>query len=83
MTLIESKEDKKNSERNSQNFVKFNSSKVGLDENVESLGLFAKKEQQQQQQQRKPEEKRDNKHEYKGKGKKEKVVIHEEDFPAL
>lgn len=80
MTLIESKEDKKNSERNSQNFVKFNSSKVGLDENVESLGLFAKKEQQQQ---RKPEEKRDNKHEYKGKGKKEKVVIQEEDFPAL
>jgi hypothetical protein len=43
LTLIESKEDKKNSERNSQNFVKFNSSKVGLDENVESLGLFAKK----------------------------------------
>ncbi len=81
MTLIESKEDKKNSERNAQNFVKFNSSKVGLDENVESLGLFAKKEQQQQQ--RKPEEKRENKHEYKGKGKKEKVVIHEEDFPAL
>ncbi len=79
MTLIDSKEDKKNSERNSQNFVKFNSSKVGLDENVESLGLFAKKEQQQ----RRPEEKRDNKHEYKGKGKKEKVVIHEEDFPAL
>lgn len=81
MTLIESKEDKKNSERNAQNFVKFNSSKVGLDENVESLGLFAKKEQQQQQ--RKPEEKRENKHEYKGKGKKEKVVIQEEDFPAL
>jgi hypothetical protein len=79
LTLIDSKEDKKNSERNSQNFVKFNSSKVGLDENVESLGLFAKKEQQQ----RRPEEKRDNKHEYKGKGKKEKVVIHEEDFPAL
>ena len=79
MTLIESKEDKKNSERNSQNFVKFNSSKVGLDENVESLGLFDKKEKQQ----RKPEEKRDNKHEYKGKGKKEKVVIQEEDFPAL
>lgn len=79
MTLIESKEDKKNSERNAQNFVKFNSSKVGLDENVESLGLFAKKEQQQ----RKPEEKRENKHEYKGKGKKEKVVIQEEDFPAL
>lgn len=78
--MIESKEDKKNSERNSQNFVKFNSSKVGLDENVESLGLFAKKEQQQQ---RKPEEKRENKHEYKGKGKKEKVVIHEEDFPSL
>jgi hypothetical protein len=81
LTLIESKEDKKNSERNAQNFVKFNSSKVGLDENVESLGLFAKKEQQQQQ--RKPEEKRENKHEYKGKGKKEKVVIQEEDFPAL
>jgi len=80
LTLIESKEDKKNSERNSQNFVKFNSSKVGLDENVESLGLFAKKEQQQQ---RKPEEKRENKHEYKGKGKKDKVVIHEEDFPSL
>lgn len=43
MTVLESKEDKKISERNSQNIVKFSSSRVGLDENIESLGFFAKK----------------------------------------
>ena len=52
LTLIETKEDKKNRERNAQNL-----------------------------QQRKPEEKRE--HEYKGTGKKKKVVIQEEDFPSL
>ena len=54
LTLIETKEDKKNRERNAQNL-----------------------------QQRKPEEKRENKDEYKGTGKKKKVVIQEEDFPSL
>ncbi len=43
LIVVESKEDKKLSERNTQNFVKFTSSKVGLDETIESLGLFGKK----------------------------------------
>jgi len=79
LILVESKEDKKLSERNTQNFVKFTSSKVGLDETIESLGLFGKKVPQ------KTEEKKEhtNKYEHKGKGKKEKVVISQDDFPSL
>jgi len=34
LTVLESKEDKKNSERNAQGLIKFSSAKVGLDENL-------------------------------------------------
>lgn len=40
LTVLESKEDKKLGERSGQNVVKFSSSRVGLDENLESLGFF-------------------------------------------
>jgi hypothetical protein len=72
LTVIESKEDKKLSERNGQNIVKFASSRVGLDENLESLGLFEKKAPKRQEEPRKHEPKH---------GKRQQ--IREEDFPAL
>lgn len=56
MTVIDSKEDKKLSERNGQNVVKFTTARVGLDENLESLGLFEKKTSKRQ------EDNRDHKH---------------------
>lgn len=43
LVVLESKEDKKLSERSGQNVVKFSSARVGLDEKVESLGLFERK----------------------------------------
>ena len=55
LIVVESKEDKKLSERNTQNFVKFTSSKVGLDETIESLGLFGKKAPQPQKTEEKKE----------------------------
>lgn len=73
LTVLDTKEGKKISERNGQNVVKHTSGRVGLDENLEGLGFFNKAE-------RKPEERREHRHEHKGKGKK---IIHEEDFPAL
>jgi hypothetical protein len=43
LVVLESKEDKKISERNTQNIVKFSNSRVGLDENLEGLGFFSQK----------------------------------------
>jgi hypothetical protein len=71
LTVLESKEDKKLSERNGQNVVKLTSGRVGLDENLESLGFFDKKPKRQEE---------GRKHEGRP-GKKEK--LREEDFPAL
>jgi hypothetical protein len=76
LTVLESKEDKKLGERSGQNVVKFSSSRVGLDENLESLGFFEKKAPKRH------EEPRDRKNESR-QGKKEKNHIREEDFPAL
>ncbi len=49
LTILESKEDKKLSERNAQNVVKLSSGRVGLDENLESLGFFDKKPKRQEE----------------------------------
>lgn len=74
LTVLDTKESKKISERNGQNVVKHSSARVGLDENLEGLGFFGKSS-------RRPEERRENApQQYKGKGKK---IIHEEDFPTL
>jgi hypothetical protein len=67
LTVLESKEDKKLSERNGQNVVKFSSSKVGLDENLESLGLFERKAPKRQ------EDHRDNHDTRKGKHQKHHI----------
>jgi hypothetical protein len=73
LTVIESKEDKKLSERNGQNVVKFASSRVGLDENLESLGLFERKAPRRQEEPREQQKGKNNK----------RQQIREEDFPAL
>ncbi len=78
LVLLESKEDKKISERNAQNIVKFSSSRVGLDENLESLGFFSKAEKKPEYKQ---ENKHEGKHEYRGKGKR--PVVNDDDFPSL
>ena len=72
LTIIESKEDKKLSERNGQNVVKFASSRVGLDENLESLGLFERKAPKRQEEPRRHEGKQNKRQQ-----------IREEDFPSL
>ena len=72
LTIIESKEDKKLSERNGQNVVKFASSRVGLDENLESLGLFERKTPKRQEEPRRHEGKQNKRQQ-----------IREEDFPSL
>jgi hypothetical protein len=56
--------------------VKFQDSRVGLDSNLESLGLFERKA-------AKEPERREYKPEQKGKGRKNNAVIREEDFPSL
>lgn len=75
LTVLDTKEGKKISERNGQNVVKHTSSRVGLDENLEGLGFFGKSE-------KRPEERREHKH-HEHKGGKGKKIIHEEDFPTL
>lgn len=75
MTVLETKEDKKNSERSKQAEVKY-AARTGLDENLEGLGFGQKPT-------KKEEDKKDSKPEPRGKGKKEKVVINEDDFPSL
>lgn len=77
LTVLETKEDKKNSERNIQGAVKFSSGRAGLDENLEGLGFG-------QRPARKVEERREVRNEPRvGKGKKERVVINDDDFPSL
>lgn len=77
LTVLETKEDKKNNERNAQGAVKFSSARVGLDENLGGLGFGQKPT-------RKVEERREVKNEPRGgKGKKERVVINDDDFPSL
>lgn len=72
LTVLESKEDKKISERNTQNVVKLTSARVGLDENLEGLGFGSKAPVRQERQEREGP---------KGRGKK--AVLREEDFPSL
>lgn len=72
LTVLESKEDKKISERNAQNIVKQTSARVGLDENLEGLGFGSKAPVKHERQEERA---------VKGKGKK--AVIREEDFPSL
>lgn len=73
LTVLESKEDKKISERNAQNVVKFSSARVGLDENLEGLGFGSKAPVKHE---------RHEERAVKGKGGK-KALIREEDFPTL
>ncbi len=42
LTVLDTREEKKHGERNSQNIVKFNSGRAGLDENLEGLGFGQK-----------------------------------------
>ena len=78
LTVIQTKEDKKNIERNGQNLVKFSDTRSGLDDNLEALGFNSKPA-------RKAEDKKDQKTDYKGKanGKGKKVALSTEDFPSL
>lgn len=75
---MQTKEDKKQSERNAQNTVKQTDARSGLDENLGALGFNSKPS-------KKTEEKRALKPEEKGKGGKgkAKVVINDDDFPSL
>lgn len=78
LTVIQTKEDKKNIERNGQNLVKFSDTRASLDDNLEALGFNSKPT-------RKAEDKKDQKSDYKGKvsGKGKKVALSKEDFPSL
>lgn len=80
LTVIETKQDKKNSERNNQGFTKVALSRTGLDENLEGLGFGQKVVKKQ-------EEKREEKPDNRGKGRKDnnkkKPVINDDDFPSL
>jgi hypothetical protein len=42
LVVLETKEEKKNNERNTQGTVKFSDSRSGLDENLEALGFGQK-----------------------------------------
>ena len=79
MTVIETKEDKKQNDVKTQNVVKFSDNRGGQVENKEVLGFNSRPSKQS-------EERREPKSDNRGKGgknRKDKVVLNEEDFPTL
>lgn len=78
LTLVQTKEELKNQERNGEQRVKFNSAKVGLDIDESDLGKlgFGSKPLPKEHNHQKPEEPR------KG-GKKNKPQFSNDDFPTL
>jgi hypothetical protein len=88
LTVIETKEEKKQSERNAQNAVKRTDNRTGLDENLERLGFGSKPVVKRTEERREPREQKDAKPEPRGAkaprgGKGGKVVLNEDDFPSL
>jgi len=80
LTVLESKEDKKNQEKNGEQNVKHTSIKVGLDLDEEKLNVvgFGAKPHHVKHEDHKGAEKRDNKG-----GKKNKPLFSADDFPSL
>jgi hypothetical protein len=76
LTVLETKESKKQSERNAQNNVKQTANRTGLDENLEGLG-FNSKPAKKTEERRAPDTKEKG-----GKGKP-KVTLNDDDFPSL
>ena len=78
---MQTKEDKREGEndKKAQNSIKFSDTRGQLDENLGALGFNSKPSKQ-------PAEKKEAKSEHRGKGgkgKKQKVVLNEQDFPSL
>ena len=76
---MQTKQDKRQGEKKPQNSVKASDARGELDQNLGALGFNSKPKGQQI-------EKKDSKSQHRGKGgkgRKQKVVLNEEDFPSL